>query len=126
MTVNDPAIVAEVEALVDRYDDALVGNDLTTLQGLFWDDTLAVRYGAHEKHYGASAIAAFRAARPDGRRPREVLYTRVTTFGADFATSHVEFRLPDSPAIGLQSQTWVRIDEGWRIVAAHVSYLPIT
>ena len=123
MDVNDPTIVAEVRALVDRYDCALVGNDLRALEDLFWRSELTIRYGASERLYGADAIAAFRAARPGGQRPREILRTEVTSFGADVATAHVEFLLPGSRAIGLQSQTWVRLDEGWRIVAAHVSYL---
>lgn len=123
MQINDPDTVAEVSAMLDRYEAALTGNDLAGLQSLFWSSTLAVRYGAAETLYGAAAIAAFRAARPAGQRPRDVLRTQVTTFGTEFATASVEFRLRGDDALGLQSQSWVRLVEGWRIVAAHVSYI---
>jgi len=35
----------------------------------------------------------------------------------------VEFRRTASGDCGRQLQTWARTDEGWRIVAAHVSLL---
>jgi hypothetical protein len=34
------------------------------------------------------------------------------------------FGYPGDVALGRQSQTWVRLPEGWRIVTAHVS-LPL-
>jgi AtzH-like len=48
----------------------------------------------------------------------------ITTFGADFATANMEFVRAGSVRVGRQSQTWVRMPEGWRIAAAHVSLLP--
>ena len=48
----------------------------------------------------------------------------ITTFGHDFATTMTEFRREGGAALGRQSQTWVRLPEGWRVVAAHVSLLP--
>lgn len=123
MQINDPAILAEVRKMLDRYEVALTGNDVAALQSLFWDSALTVRYGAAETLYGAEAIAAFRAARPAGARPRQVLRTHVTSFGTAFATAQVEFRLEGDSALGLQSQSWVRLEAGWRIAAAHVSYI---
>ena len=46
----------------------------------------------------------------------------ITTFGRDFATANVEFVRMNRR--GRQSQSWVRMDDGWRVVAAHVSLLP--
>jgi hypothetical protein len=34
-----------------------------------------------------------------------------------------EFLREGGSKIGRQSQTWVRLPEGWRVVAAHVSLL---
>jgi hypothetical protein len=34
-----------------------------------------------------------------------------------------EFRRDGSTRVGRQSQTWVRLPEGWRVVAAHVSLI---
>ena len=66
-------------------------------------------------------IAAFRGARvPPGRRV--ISNTVITTFGRDFATASTEFRRPGQARNGRQQQSWVRFAEGWRIVAAHVSF----
>ena len=40
----------------------------------------------------------------------------------DFATASTEFRRPGQVRSGRQQQSWVRFPEGWRIVAAHVSF----
>jgi hypothetical protein len=55
---------------------------------------------------------------PPGRRLRD---TRITTFGADFAVVSTFFGYEDSAVEGRQSQTWVRLPDGWRIAMAHVS-----
>ena len=47
--------------------------------------------------------------------------TVITTYGREFATANAEFKRPTGT--GRQSQVWVRTDEGWRVVAAHVSLL---
>ena len=53
---------------------------------------------------------------------REIRRRVITTFGRDFATANIEF-VRTAPAIGRQSQTWVRTPAGWRVVAAHVSVI---
>jgi len=93
------------------------------LDELFWNSPHTLRYGAGENLYGYEQIAAFRAARPSQGLQREVLRTAITTYGRDFATANIEFRRAGSERIGRQSQTWVRMPEGWRVVAAHVSLL---
>jgi hypothetical protein len=45
----------------------------------------------------------------------------VKTFGQDFATADAEYTRPGLDGTSRQSQTWVRMPEGWRIVSAHVS-----
>jgi ketosteroid isomerase-like protein len=123
MQVNDPNIVREVTAAVAAYDVALTSNDVARLGEMFIDNAEVVRYGPHENLYGAAEIAAFRASRRPGPRPRSVERTIVTTYGQDFAVAHVEYRTLGNPALGRQSQAWARIDGQWRIVGAHVSYL---
>jgi len=124
MEINEPQTLAEVGAQFARYEKALMTNDIGVLDELFWNSPHTLRYGAGENLYGYEAIAAFRAARPAHGLAREVLKTVITTFGRDFATANIEFRRSDNGRAGRQSHTWVRMLEGWRIVAAHVSLAP--
>jgi hypothetical protein len=123
MDINRPEVVAEVGAVFVRYEHALVHNDVATLDELFWDSPHTVRYGAGENLYGYDAIRAFRAARPAAGLAREILRTRITTYGDRFATTHIEFRRIGSERSGRQTQTWWKTPEGWRVVSAHVSLL---
>jgi len=121
--INLPDVVAEVTAAFARYEDALVTNRIDVLDELFWPSPATVRYGAGENLVGIDAIRAFRAARPSAGLARTLAATVITTFGRDFATAMTEFRRDGNQAIGRQSQTWVRLAAGWRVVAAHVSQL---
>jgi hypothetical protein len=124
MQINLPDVLAEVEAVFDEYERALVGNDVAVLDRLFWDSPLTLRYGVGENLYGHAAIKAFRAARPAQGLSREITVRRITSFGRDFAVADIEFRRTGSDRVGRQSQTWVRMpDVGWRVVAAHVSLM---
>jgi hypothetical protein len=122
--VNDPAVLAEVTAAFRRYEAALVGNDVAVLDALFWQDARVIRYGIAENLHGAAEIRAFRTARPAAGLARDLDRTVITTFGTDFATASTLFRRVGSPGrVGRQMQTWVRLPEGWRVVAAHVSVI---
>lgn len=123
LAINDPAVLAEVQAVFARYEDALVHNRVEVLDELFWHAPHTVRFGSGENLYGHDEIAAFRAARSPAGLARRLTRTVITTFGRDFATAMTEFRRESSPAIGRQSQTWVRLPVGWRVVAAHVSLI---
>jgi len=124
MPVNDPKTVAEVTAAFERYERALVDNDVATLSALFWKSPLTIRFGLAESLYGHDAITAFRQARPNVDLRRTLANTLVTTYGPDFATANTEFTKHDSGRRGRQSQTWLRTEAGWRVVSAHVSFLP--
>jgi Protein of unknown function (DUF3225) len=124
MELNRPAVVAEVEEQFRRYEEAFVTNDVAVLDELFWASPRAVRFGGGENLYGHDAIASFRAGRPAGDLARELLRVEVSTFGTEFAVVSAEFRRSGSGVTGRQQQTWVFTDQGWRIVAAHVSLLP--
>ena len=122
MQINLPNIHAEVQALFDQYEDALIHNKIDVLDNSFWNNPLVIRYGMNENLYGFDEIAAFRAARPSKGLLRSISKTVITTFGNDLATANTLFERDTVPGkMGRQSQTWVRTPEGWRIVSAHVS-----
>jgi len=121
--INLPDVVAEVTSAFERYEQALVSNDVAVLDELFWDSPHTLRYGATENLYGYGAIRNFRAGRPAQGLARTLLNTAITTYGRDFATANVEFQRAGSDRTGRQSQTWMRTPDGWRVVAAHVSLL---
>ena len=121
--INHPEVLAEVQAVFERYERALVGNDVATLDELFWNSPHTLRYGGGENLYGYAAIQSFRAARP-AQAARVLARTCITTYGRDLATANTEFRREGQAGHGRQSQTWVRMPAGWRVVAAHVSLVP--
>jgi hypothetical protein len=123
MDINQPDVLAEVVAVFARYEDALVTNQVDVLDELFWTSEFTVRYGVGENLRGIEAIRAFRNARPAAGLARTLSNTVLTTYGRDFATAMTEFQREGSQRTGRQSQTWVRLPEGWRVVAAHVSLL---
>lgn len=121
--VNLPHVLAELSAVFERYEAALIANDVAVLNALFWDNPLTVRFGIAEIHYGAEAIRKYREQFvPPPNMPRQLRNLVITTFDENFATADVEF-LRDGDPVGRQSQTWVRFPEGWRVVSAHVSML---
>ena len=121
MEINNPKVVAEVTASFKRYQDAIISNEIAVLTELFWDNALTIRYGIGENLYGHKEIAGYRSARNPAGLTRVVGKTVVTTYGSDYATTNIEFTR--AGRTGRQSQAWVRMPEGWRIVAAHVSYM---
>jgi hypothetical protein len=125
MQINQPEILHEVSAAFARYEDALVNNRVEVLDELFWTSPLTVRYGAAENLYGIDEIRAFRQARPSAGLARTLRRTVITTYGRDHATAMTEFCREGTTRTGRQSQTWVRMPEGWRVVAAHVSVVDL-
>ena len=121
--IDLPDVLEEVRAVFARYEDALVNNRVDVLDELFWTDARTIRYGAGENLYGIEAIRAFRLARPSQGLARTLQRTVITTYGRHAATAMTEFRREGSSKVGRQSQTWARMPEGWRVVAAHVSVI---
>lgn len=121
--INLPEVVAEVMAAFQRYEAALTGNDVAVLDELFWNSPHTLRYGAGENLRGYEAIKAFRLARPSKGLERDLINTVITTYGRDYATANTEFTRQGETRIGRQSHTWLRLPQGWRIVAAHVSLI---
>ena len=124
MIVDDPETHAEVMALFEAYERALVSNDVEALDGFFLESGTAIRYGGGENLYGIAEIRAFRAARSPVGLMRALERPQVTTYGRDLAIAATLFRRASAPGkIGRQMQTWVRFPQGWRIVAEHVSLI---
>lgn len=119
--IDRPEVKAEVEAVFARYEQALIHNDVDTLDAVFWADARTLRFGVNENLFGYEAIAEFRRMRPAQVLDRQLMRTVITTFGRDFATANTTFTR--GTISGRQSQTWVRGMYGWQIVAAHVSLL---
>ena len=124
MDIDLPEIVAQVRSAFERYERALVENDVATLDALFHDDARTIRYGGTENLHGYQEIAAFRAGRSPVGLARTLEKTVVTAYGPDHAVASTLFRRPSAPGkIGRQTQVWVRFADGWRVVAAHVSVI---
>jgi hypothetical protein len=123
--INDPATVAELRELYFRYEQALVSNDVETLMGMFWASPHVARFGPTETLYGTEEIETFRKGRSGANLARTITRLEIVTFGNDFASITVAFERDIAGHVkrGRQSQTWARLDEGWRIVFAHVSML---
>jgi Protein of unknown function (DUF3225) len=124
MEIDLPEIVAEVKAVFERYERAVVSNDVEALDELFRDDSRTIRYGATENLYGYDEIKKFRAARSPVGLARTLSRTVITTYGRDYAVASTLFRRATAPGkIGRQTQTWVRCPDGWRVVVGHVSVI---
>jgi hypothetical protein len=124
MQIDLPDVLAEVTAQFDRYEKALVSNDVAVLNELFHRDARTLRYGLGENLYGYDEIAGFRAARSPVGLMRKVAKTVITSYGRDTAVASTLFYRDSLPGkVGRQMQTWMRFPEGWRIVAAHVSII---
>ena len=120
MEINHPQTLTELTRQFNRYQQAIIDNEIAVLNELFCNNPHTIRYGTGENLYGHAEIAAFRGARDPRSVARVVGKTVVTSYGRDAGTTNVEFTRGGRN--GRQSQAWIRMPEGWRIVAAHVSY----
>jgi hypothetical protein len=123
--INKPSVVAELMALHEKYEEALVGNDIAVLDLLFWDSPHAVRYGATENLYGSAEIKAFRQGRPNVNLARHIKRLEITTFGESMGIVNLEFTraVNNIERLGRQTQVWMNISGNWKIVSAHVSLM---
>ena len=125
--INDAAVVAQLTELYLKYEKALCTNDIETLDSLFWDAPFVVRFGVTENLYGGDEVRAFRKGREVVNLDRQMYNLKVVTFGADTAAVTLEFRrvVDGVVRLGRQSQMWRKFPQGWKIVSAHVSLLPM-
>jgi hypothetical protein len=124
MDIDRPEAMSEVRDAFERYERALMANNVAVLNAMFRDDARTIRYGTAENLYGHAEISRFRAARAPAGLERTLSRTVITTFGGDFAVASTLFHRPAQRGkIGRQTQAWVRFAGKWLIVGAHVSMI---
>lgn len=122
MLINDPAVLAEVTAVFEAYEAALLRNDNGLLADMFLDRPDTVRYGLNDVQHGYAEVLAFRATQ--GPFDRTLDRTVITSYGRDCAVAQTQFIRDDTAGrIGRQTQVWVRTQGGWKVAAAHVSMM---
>jgi hypothetical protein len=125
LTPNIPEVVAEVTALFERYEQALIDKNVAVLDATFWNSPHTIRVANLEHGYGFDRIHAHREARPPGPGTKEKrLRLDVLTLGRDIATVTLVYKVRGRDMTGRQMQTWVRFPAvGWKEIAAHVSMI---
>jgi uncharacterized protein YceH (UPF0502 family) len=140
--IDLPEVVAEVRAALARYERARSDRDVTAFEGLFWQSPKARQFRMGAVFSGSDEISGYWSIDPRSdtiaaERSEHasddtsnhaggptLLRRQVTTFGRDFASTSIEIRGAAATAAGWETHTWVRLPEGWRIVAAHASRRP--
>ena len=119
MEIDRPDVIAEVSAAFEAYERALTANDVEGILSFFAGR--AVRFGIADQQVGLAEQAAWRHAQgplPPGRRLEDTI---IHAYGESIVIVTTLFGYPGRDVLGRQTQTWVRLPEGWRIVTAHVS-----
>lgn len=119
--LNRPDVHAAVTEAFHRYEAALLAHDVATLNDFFLDSEATTRFGVAEHAHGIESVRAYRKRAQPLPPGRQLQHTIVTTIGANAASVSTEFTYPDCDMTGRQTQTWVRTDQGWKILCAHVS-----
>ena len=125
MTIDDPALLAEVTAAFHAYEAALMADDIAAMDALFHDAPMTNRFGVGEVLWGIEAIRDFRKGR-GGSPQRRLGHVAITVYGDRFATADAEFFREGAERRGRQSQAWVTFEDGWKVVSAHVSLEGVT
>ncbi|HEY0275915.1 MAG TPA: AtzH-like domain-containing protein [Paenirhodobacter sp.] len=118
---NSDVVAAEIRAAFDRYEAALIANDVAALVSFFRPDAQAIRMMNDRGLYGIDEIAAFRKGRDASDVARRLLRVEIRVLAADIGVASAEYRRLGSGLHGAQTQVWQRGADGWRIAAAHVS-----
>jgi hypothetical protein len=87
-------VAAEIRDAFDRYEAALMGNDVDALIGFFWNDQRAVRLMTEGGQYGTEEIAAFRRSRDVSDVTRELLRAEIVVLSDDFGVAAAEYGAP--------------------------------
>jgi hypothetical protein len=118
--INDPTLLAEITDAFNAYERALMANDIPAMDRLFHPAPTTNRYGVGEVLYGIDEIRKFREGR-GAAPPRRLGRVAITVYADRFATVDAEFFREGHITRGRQSQAWVKFEDGWRVVSAHVS-----
>lgn len=119
MTELGAGVPADLFSAFERYERAILDNDLDVLDEMFAPGPETLRGDAAGLLVGHPAISAFRGVR-GGVPPREIERIEYRPLAPDVAllVSVSRYR---GGGTGLQSQVWQRVDGAWRIAAAHVT-----
>jgi hypothetical protein len=121
MDINKPDVVAQVAAKFLEYERAINSNDIAVLDDSFLDSANTVRFGTAEELWSFDEIKAFRRGRSTVGLARKLERYEITTYGDDLAVANAIFTREGVDKVGRQSQTWVKFDDTWKVVSAHVS-----
>jgi len=116
--------IDEVTALSVAYEAALRRNDIEAMNGVFGNDPHVLRFGIADMQYGYDEVLAWRASATPVDPARTMLSRHVVALADGVVAVDIMFSDTDSNRLGRQSQTWVRLEDGWRITRAHVSLIP--
>lgn len=113
------SIPDDLRAAFDRYERAILANDVDVLDEMFAPGPQTLRGDGAGLLVGHEAISAFRGVR-GGVPPREIerIEYRPLADGVALLVSVSRYR---GGGTGLQTQLWQRIDGRWLITAAHVT-----
>jgi hypothetical protein len=120
MEINRPTVIEQVAREFHAYEVALMANDVDRILGFFAPD--AVRFGIADHQIGEREQRLWRLTQPPLPPGRTLTETTITSYGDNTAVVTTFFTYAASDVLGRQSQTWVRLPQGWRIVTAHVSH----
>ncbi len=117
--VGAHVVPAELLAAFERYEAAIVANDLDVLDDAFATGPDTMRGDGAGLLVGHEAISAFRGVRAavPARRIERIEYREL----GDDAALLVSVSRYVGGGMGLQTQVWQRADGAWRITAAHVT-----
>ncbi|MBT0993713.1 DUF3225 domain-containing protein [Cellulomonas sp. DKR-3] len=115
---------SDLLAAVERYERAVVADDVTTLDEMFAPGPATLRGDDAGLLVGHDAIGAFRAGR-GGVAPRVLDRLEARRLAADCWLVVAVSRYVGGGS-GLQTQVWRRDDGRWVVVAAHVTPRPRT
>ncbi|WP_127794596.1 AtzH-like domain-containing protein [Agromyces sp. LHK192] len=122
MTGFPDDIPADLFTAFDRYERAILSNDLDALDAAFAPGDRTMRGDGAGLLVGHDAIHAFRSLRGGvPSRSIERIEYRPLADGIALLVSVSRFH---DGGTGLQTQVWERHDDGWRITAAHVTPRP--
>lgn len=120
--MNDEVrVAAEIRDAFDRYEAALMANDIDALNAFFWRDPATVRLSPEGGLYGYDEIVQFRRKRDVSDIVRKLDRVQILVLAAGLGVATAEYTRLGSGRRGAQSQVWKFFPEGWRIVSAHVS-----
>ncbi|MEV8267487.1 AtzH-like domain-containing protein [Microbacterium sp. NPDC076911] len=117
--IGAAAVPIDLLAAFEKYEAAILANDLEHLDAAFAPGPDTMRGDAAGLLVGRDAISSFRSAR-GGVATRVIERIEHRPMGVDAALLISVSRYVDG-GTGLQTQVWERVDGHWLITAAHVT-----